>query len=178
MFKAFSKNMFKPFSFPRFGNIFPQPCVNSLRFVRHHCASSVWKRQRDIERQCPPASRWGYVRQPVRGRFLICLWGNEQKWRKRKQTLNLFCSRGHEIQNLMKEQVWRTASAEGELGRAHLQLQRDSVGRLLCRLLKAPSPFPLVCRFFPSIAAEPSGNAGFRSVGSTRLILLIYRLAQ
>lgn len=114
----------------RFGNIFPQPCLNSLRFVRRLCASSVWKRQRDTERLCPPAPRRGYVRRPVRGRFLICPRGNEQMRRKRKQTLNLFCSRGHEIQNLMKEQVRQTASAKGESGRAHLKLQYDSEGPL------------------------------------------------
>lgn len=45
-----------------------------------------------------------YVRWPVRECFLIFPLGNEQH-SKRKQRLNLFCSWGHEIQNLMKEQV-------------------------------------------------------------------------
>lgn len=132
-----------------------------------------------------------YVRWPVRECFLIFPLGNEQR-SKRKQRLNLFCSWGHEIQNLMKEQVRPPVFSRGgkrEPEWEHLQLQHDSAGPsssdfwtllkpsllfgvfLNCELGR-PQLEPLPIRL------KPWDNTDSCSVGSAALILLIYHLAQ
>lgn len=81
------------------------------RLVNAFCASSILMSEWTSERRAHSSSLWRrYVTAPVWERFLIFLFGNERRG-KRKQRLNLFCSWGHEIQNLMKEQVWQAALA-------------------------------------------------------------------
>lgn len=77
-----------------------------------------------------------YVRLPVRECFLIFPLGNEQR-SKRKQRLNLFCSWGHEIQNLMKEQVRPPVFSRGGKENRGESTSNYSATPLFRRLLNA-----------------------------------------